>query len=82
MEWNEHPEFFESKMILKSVPKPFSLSKMIEIASLLSNGFSFVRVDLYEINNEPKFGELTFLPGTSNLTLETLEKQEELGSLI
>ena len=80
MEWNEHPEFFESNIILEKVPKPFSLSKMVEIASKLSNGFNFVRVDLYEINNKPMFGELTFLPGMShNLTLE---KQEELGNLI
>ena len=36
---------------------------MIEIAEILSEGFSYVRVDLYELDNgEIKFGEMTFTP--------------------
>ncbi len=40
-----------------------SIQKMIEIAETLSNGSSFLRVDLYCVNNDIYFGELTFFPG-------------------
>lgn len=43
--------------------KPKNFDKMVEIASKLSEGIPFVRVDLYDINNEIYFGELTFFPG-------------------
>lgn len=44
-------------------PKPESLDLMLKIAKDLSADFPFVRVDLYEIDNKPVFGELTFTPG-------------------
>lgn len=44
--------------------KPDNLEKMIKIAEKLSEDFSYVRVDLYSINEkEIKFGEMTFTPG-------------------
>ncbi len=36
---------------------------MILIAKILSQDFPFVRVDLYEVENQVFFGELTFYPG-------------------
>jgi hypothetical protein len=35
---------------------------MLEISRALSSDFRFVRVDLYEIDGEIHFGELTFSP--------------------
>ena len=35
---------------------------MIRAAETLSEGMSFVRVDFYEINGSPRFGEMTFYP--------------------
>jgi hypothetical protein len=46
-----------------SLTKPKSLDTMLAISRDLSADFPFVRVDLYEINNKPVFGELTFTPG-------------------
>ena len=43
-------------------PKPKRIKEMFEIASKLSEGFPFVRVDLYCANNKIYFGELTFFP--------------------
>ena len=43
--------------------KPKSLEKMLEYARILSEDFPEVRVDFYEINEEPIFGELTFTTG-------------------
>ena len=41
---------------------PEKLNEMISLAQKLSEGFAFVRVDFYYINNIIYFGELTFTP--------------------
>lgn len=45
------------------IAKPVSLAAMIAGAEALAEGFSFVRVDLYEVDGRPVFGEMTFTPG-------------------
>ena len=45
-----------------TIGKPKNLNRMIRIAKCLSSEFVFVRVDLYEINGNIYFGELTFSP--------------------
>lgn len=63
-------------------PKPANFEKMIEIARKLSKDFSFVRVDLYNINGDIYFGEMTFTPAAGlNMTL-TEEANRYLGSLV
>ena len=52
---------------------------MKEMASILSKDFKFVRVDLYEVNGEIKFGEMTFTPTTHSFTDSF---QLELGGYI
>ncbi len=44
--------------------RPSSLDRMIEAAETLGQGFDFVRVDFYEIDGAPRFGEMTFYPGS------------------
>lgn len=65
-----------------TVPKPDNIEKMFEIASKLSEGFKFVRVDLYNIEGKIYFGELTFTPcaGLDNSFTESGDLF--LGSLI
>lgn len=43
---------------------PCSLARMIEASEELGRNFDFVRVDLYEIGGEPRFGETSFYPGS------------------
>ncbi len=45
------------------IPKPKNSEKMIEIATVLCQGFSHVRVDLYNIEGKIYFGEMTFTNG-------------------
>ena len=45
------------------IPKPAALDEMIARAGRIGEGFSYVRVDLYEIEGKSKFGEVTFYPG-------------------
>ena len=43
---------------------PVSLKEMVQAAERLADGFCFVRADFYEIEGRPRFGELTFYPGS------------------
>lgn len=45
------------------------LKKIKPYAKQLAQDFKFVRVDLYSINGQPKFGELTFSPCSCNIKL-------------
>jgi len=47
------------------VSRPKNLDEMLRLASVLSEGFPFVRVDFYVLNNgDIKFGEMTFTPAS------------------
>lgn len=52
---------FRSSGILLQRPKNFN--KIIEISEELSKDIPYVRIDLYEINGQVYFGEITFFPG-------------------
>ena len=57
-----------------TVPKPKTMDEMFEIASKLSKGMKFVRMDLYEIRGHVYFGEYTFFPDSGldkNILKET-----------
>ncbi len=45
-----------------TLPKPEKIGKMFELATKLSKGMQFVRIDLYYENNNIYFGEYTFFP--------------------
>lgn len=66
----------------KEVKAPKSLKQMLEASRKLSKPFPFVRVDFYEIDGRPKFGELTFYPANGTGTFKNLRDDEKLGSLL
>lgn len=45
------------------IPKPESFEQMLRIAEDLSADIEYVRVDFYEIEGRPVFGEMTFTEG-------------------
>lgn len=45
------------------IPKPKNFDKMVELATSLCQGFSHVRVDLYNVDGTIYFGEMTFTNG-------------------
>lgn len=61
--------------------KPHTLTLIINIAQSLASPFSYVRVDLYLIDNTAIVGELTFTPtgGTEKFTPN--EWDRKLGDL-
>ena len=65
-----------------TLPRPKCIEEMFNIASILSKGFSFLRVDLYECDGHVYFGELTFFP-SSGFDANLLEETDlYFGSLI
>lgn len=70
----------EKKRGKKHIPRPTSLDQMIRTARLLSKGFPAVRVDLYEIDEKPVFGELTFTSYGGFMDYFTPEYLLELGN--
>lgn len=48
----------------REISKPRNFEKMVEIARTLSRDFPHVRVDLYNIDGDIYFGELTFYDGS------------------
>lgn len=78
--FNQNWELLRLNIRGKQAPEGFTLKKpkcidnMFEIASILSKGIPFVRIDLYECNEHIYFGEFTFYPDSgfdNNLLPET-----------
>lgn len=62
--------------------RPENLDEMLRIASDLSKGFPFLRVDLYNCNGRIYFGELTFYPGGGFSTFTPDEYDFKFGEMI
>lgn len=47
-----------------TLPRPKNIGKMFELASKMSEGFPFVRMDFYDVDGKIYFGEYTFYPSS------------------
>lgn len=63
----------------KALAKPKNYDKMKLVAEQLSKEFPHVRVDLYNINGDIYFGELTFYDGSGYMSFNPDSFDEELG---
>lgn len=72
MDWKARPEYLSKvhEIVKEEIPAPISFMLMKGMAAKLSSSFPFVRVDFYEINGKPIFGEMTFTPGFDTITME------------
>ena len=66
--------------VVGSVPK--ELEKMKKLASELSEGVPFLRVDFYEADGSVYFGEMTFFPASGFGRFEPEEWDKRLGDWI
>lgn len=65
LDWNELQWTFEDyPRFNHKVDRPENLEEMIQIARTLSQGFPYVRVDLYDLGTKVYFGEMTFTPAS------------------
>lgn len=61
---------------------PPNFDEMIDVARKLSYGHKFLRVDLYNVEGEVYFGELTFYPASGLERWTDKEIDLKLGNLI
>lgn len=83
--WKHRPEWSVVTSHCKDgrgrVPRPSNYERMLEIASLLSEGFPQVRVDLYNIKGKIYFGEMTFTSSGGYMDYLSDVANNEMGAL-
>ena len=75
-EWNQISQFAHPPL-----PAPSNLKRMLASAERIANPFDFARVDFYEIDGVPKFGEVTFYPGSGLDQFHPRALDLELGTM-
>jgi len=80
--WNLQPWIFVGRENTSfKIPKPENYEQMINIATILSENFSHVRVDLYNVDGKIYFGEMTFTSGSGYRTIIPEKYNYQLGDL-
>ena len=75
-QWQQVSQFGED-----GAPPPANLARMMLAAERMASGFDFARVDFYEIDDAPKFWEVTFYPGSGLDPFDPLELDLQIGAL-
>lgn len=85
LNWNDISEHLVIKgkyKEAKRIPRPKALDQMISACRILARGFPQVRIDLYEVDGKPYFGEMTFTSYGGRTKSMTPEYLLELGNRI
>ena len=83
LNWNKvMPEKYVSSFADVEFDKPANFDEMIEVSKKLSDGFIFLRVDLYSIQTKIIFGELTFFSTAGNIRSSIERFNTEFGDLM
>lgn len=61
-DWNDLNIESDCPPLDRKIEKPENLIEMLQVAEKLSEGFPYVRVDLYNVDGKIYFGEMTFYP--------------------
>ena len=75
-QWNQISKLGEAPL-----PAPINLERMLKSAERIANAFEFARVDFYEIAGVPKFGEVTFYPGSGLDPFDPPELDRAMGTI-
>jgi len=83
-EWNPAP--FEYRNVddisMEPPPRPHNLDELLRLAETLADGFEFVRVDFYRLDDGAYlFGEMTFSPGGGNGRFDPPEWNSRIGAM-
>jgi hypothetical protein len=63
------------------VDRPTALAAMLSAAEEMAKDFDFARVDFYQPDDQPLFGEVTFYPGSGLLRINPPDLDEDWGRL-
>lgn len=77
--WEPMPFMLEKKRSGRLAPRPRHLDQMIAAAETIGREFSFVRADFYDLPDHPRFGELTFYPGSGYDRFTPREMDRQFG---
>ena len=69
----------DEKPLQRTLCKPVNYDKMIECAQKLSKPFPHARVDLYNVDGEIRFGEITFFDGSGYMKYDPDKFDHLLG---
>ncbi|OUJ18086.1 TupA-like ATPgrasp domain [Methanonatronarchaeum thermophilum] len=79
--WNAK-DFKKDYKVGPKIKRPNKLKEMIEIAEKLGENFDFIRVDLYNLNDDQiVFGEMTVAPASGTNSFEPKKYDEKFGKL-
>lgn len=85
LDWN-HLDFERADHIrntaIKDFSKPKNFELMKQLATELCKGFSFVRVDFYEVGDKVYFGEMTFTPAAGWIKYNSEGTDAHFGKLM
>ncbi|WP_323801708.1 ATP-grasp fold amidoligase family protein [Parasphingorhabdus sp.] len=76
-QWNQLSMMGDSDL----PPAPKNLDKILDGAEKITADFDFARIDFYEIDGEPKFGEVTFYPGSGLDPFDPPDLDSTIGAL-
>ena len=80
--WNRLPFERHYPASATEIEKPVSYEEMVRLAEQLAQNIPFVRVDFYEIEGKPYFGEMTFFPGSGFEEFEPMEWDYKIGEML
>lgn len=69
----------DEKPLEREIDKPKNYERMLEISRLLSKPFPEVRIDLYNLDGQIYFGEMTFFDGSGYMSFEPDAFDFEIG---
>ena len=81
-EWNPLTNRAIFEQNTETFAQPKSFEQMFTIAKELSQGFPFVRIDMYEFEGKPYFGEMTFYPKGGYMEFEDERINQKLGDYL
>lgn len=84
MNLNSIDHLFKNKPTInkESIVLPFNIKKMIEIVEKLCVGFPHIRIDLYNVDGQILFGEMTLYSGSGFINIESYEYSQKMADLI
>lgn len=83
LNWKRQPFYYDHPLYDKKLEKPDNFQEMINLAKKLCQGFAFVCVDLYRLDNgNVYFGEMTFTRSSGSAHWNDEKYNRILGNMI
>jgi TupA-like ATPgrasp len=80
-DWIKQEFAYAKPVSSENLAPPASLLRMISAAEKLSAGLDFCRIDFYEVDGKPLFGEITLFPESGLASFSPSSWDEHFGSL-